>query len=77
MFYKSLHSDWFVVLDYMWRRVTEWLTPQTPHLEVRGSSLARHIVSLDKELYSTLPLFTQLYKMGTSDILLGGNPAMD
>ena len=21
MFYKSLHSDWFVLLDYMWRRV--------------------------------------------------------
>ena len=40
--------------------VTEWLTPQTPDLEARGSSLARRVVSLDKELYPTLSLFTQL-----------------
>ena len=38
------------------------LTPQTLDLEVRGSSLARHFVPLDKELYSTLSLFTQVYK---------------
>ena len=38
------------------------LTPRTPDLEVRGSSLARRVVSLDKELYSTLSLFTQVYK---------------
>ena len=42
--------------------VAEWLTPRTPDLEVRGSSLARRVVSLDKELYSTLSLFTQEYK---------------
>ena len=42
--------------------VAEWLRPQTPDLEVRGSSLARRVVSLDKELYSTLSLFTQVYK---------------
>ena len=42
--------------------VAEWLTPWTPHLEVRGSSLAHHIVSLGTELYSTLPLFAQVYK---------------
>ena len=42
--------------------VVEWLTPQTPDLEVWGSSLARHIVFLDKELYSTLSCFTQVYK---------------
>ena len=34
--------------------VAEWLTPQTLDLEVRGSSLADRVVSLDKELYSTL-----------------------
>ena len=34
--------------------VAERLTPRTPDLEVWGSSLAHHIVSLDKELYSTL-----------------------
>ena len=42
--------------------VAEWFTPRTPDLEVRGSSLARRVVSLDKELYSTLSLFTQVYK---------------
>ena len=36
--------------------------PQTPDLEVRGLSLAHCVVSLDKELYSTLSLFTQEYK---------------
>ena len=42
--------------------VAEWLTPQTPDLEVWGSSLAHRDVSLDKELYSTLSLFTYMYK---------------
>ena len=42
--------------------VSEWLTPRTPDLEVWSSSLACHVVSLDKELYSTLSLFTQVYK---------------
>ena len=42
--------------------VAEWLTPQTPDLEIQGSSLARRVVSLDKELYSTLSLFTHVYK---------------
>ena len=42
--------------------MAERLTPRTPDLEVQGSSLAHHIVSLDKELYSTLFLVTQLYK---------------
>ena len=42
--------------------VAKWLTPQTQDLEVWGLSLARRIVSLDRELYSTLSLFTQVYK---------------
>ena len=42
--------------------VAERLTTRTLDLEVRGSSLARRAVSLDKELYSTLFLFTQVYK---------------
>ena len=42
--------------------VAEWLTPQTPDLEIQGSSLARRVVSLGKELYSTLSLFTHVYK---------------
>ena len=40
----------------------ELLTPRTLDLEVRGLSLTCHVVSLDKELYSTLSLFTQVYK---------------
>ena len=34
----------------------------SPDAEVQGSSLPRRVVSIDKELYSTLSLFTQLYK---------------
>ena len=52
--------------------VAKWLTPQTPDLEIWGSSLAHHVVSLDKELYSTLSLFTQMYKWVPGDILLQG-----
>ena len=48
--------------DMMGACVAKWLTPQTPDLEVQGSSLACHILSLDKELYPTLSLFTQVYK---------------
>ena len=48
--------------------VAERLTLQTLDLEVRGSSLAGRIVSLDKELYSTLSLFIQVYKWVTGDI---------
>ena len=42
--------------------MVERLTPRTPDLEIWGSSLARRVVSLNKELYSTLPPFTQVYK---------------
>ena len=42
--------------------VVEWLTPPLPDLEVRSSSLARRVFSLDKELYSTLSPFTQVYE---------------
>ena len=35
---------------------------QSSDLEVQGSSLAHCRVSLDKEFYSTLSLFTQAYK---------------
>ena len=40
--------------------MAERLTPQTPDLEVRGSRLARCVVSL--ELYSTLSILTLVYK---------------
>ena len=57
--------------------VAERLTP----LEVRGSSPARRVVSLDKELYSTLSLFTQVYKWVPATYCWGGgggggDPAM-
>ena len=50
------------------------LTPRTPDLVVRGSSLACRVVSLDKELYSTLypPRCINGYWGHTA----GGNPAM-
>ena len=48
--------------------MAEWLTPRTLDLEVRGSSLACRAVSLDKEVYSTLSLFTHT---------AGGNPVME
>ena len=57
--------------------VAERSTPRTPDLEALGVGLAHRVVSLDKELYSTLSLFTKVYNVGTGDILLGGNAAMD
>ena len=42
--------------------MAERLTPRTLDLEVRGSSLTHRVVSVDKELYSTLSLFTQVFK---------------
>ena len=42
--------------------MAEWLTPQTPDLEVQDSSRASRVVSLDDDVYSTLSLFTQVYK---------------
>ena len=58
--------------------VAEWLTPRTLDLEVLGSSLARRVASIDKELYSELSLFTQVYKWVPATYCWGGeNPAMD
>ena len=37
----------------------------------------RRVVSLDKKLYSTLSLFTQVYKWDPAIIMLRGNPTMD
>ena len=54
--------------------VAEWWTPQTLDLEVWGSNLAHCIVSLDKELYSTLSLFTQVYKWVLATYCWGVTP---
>ena len=40
-------------------------------------TLCRRVVSLDKKLYSTLSLFTQVYKWVPAIIMLGVNLAMD
>ena len=40
--------------------VAKWLTSRTPDLEVWVSSLTCRIVSLNKELYSTLSLFKKV-----------------
>ena len=42
--------------------VAERLIPRTADLEIWSSSLASRVVSQDKELHSTLPLFTQVCK---------------
>ena len=55
-------SGFFRVGNFVEACIAERLTPRTPDLEARGSSLACRVVSLDKELYSTLSLFTQVYK---------------
>ena len=41
-------------------------------LQVQGSSLAHRVVSLDKKLYSTLCLFTQVYKWVPATYCWGG-----
>ena len=41
----------------------------------KGKSPGNEVV--DKKLYSTLPLFTQVYKWVPAIIMLGGNLAMD
>ena len=65
--------------------VAQRLTPRTPDLEVQGSSSAHCVVSLDKELYSSLsfclssPRCINGYQWHTAKEGGGGgcNPAMD
>ena len=53
------------------------LTPRTLDVaEVGRSSLARRVVSLEKELYSTLSLLTPGVKMGNGDIYTAGGVAI-
>ena len=51
-------------------RVAERLTPRLPDLEVRGSSLARRVISLDKKLKSTFSLLNQARVVQTMDSAL-------
>ena len=56
-----------------WKRVlAEQITPQNLDLAVWGSSLTCRIVSLDKELYSTLSLFIHVYKWHWQHTVVGG-----
>ena len=57
--------------------MAERVTPRTLDLEVRGSSSARHFVSLGKGLYSTLSLFTQVYKWVPASYCWGGGGGCD
>ena len=52
----DLMKKWFMSVEGC---VAELLTPRTLDLEIRGSSLARRVVSLDEELYSILSFFTR------------------
>ena len=52
--------------------MAERLRPRTLDLEVQFSSLAHCVVYLDKELYSTLSLFTQVYKWVPATYCWGG-----
>ena len=51
---KCSISGFFREGNFVEAFVAVQLTPCTPDLEVRGSSLSCRVVSLDKELYSTL-----------------------
>ena len=52
--------------------MVQWLAPWTSDLKVGGSMLSpcHRVVSLDKKLNPTLFLSTQVYKLGTGNILL-------
>ena len=56
-----------------WKRVlAEQITLRNLDLAVWGSSLTCRIVSLDKELYSTLSLFIHVYKWVLATPCCGG-----
>ena len=52
--------------------MAERLRPRTLDLEVQGPSLAHRVVCLDKELYLTLSLLTQVYKWVPATYCWGG-----
>ena len=68
--FSSRHQFSIVYAPIVEARVAERLTPRTADLEVRGSSLARRVVSLDKKLYSTFLLLNQARVVQTVDSAL-------
>ena len=76
--WQSFHRVFFFVhftlniIQYNLRTVEACVAEQsTPRTLVGGSSLAHRVVSLDKEVYSTLSLFTQVYKWMSATYGLG------
>ena len=59
--------------------VASWLVRSSPDRAARVRVLARDIVlcSWARHLTLTVPLSTQVYKLGTGKFNAGGNPAMD
>ena len=59
--------------------MAKWLTPRTLFLDVQGSSLARRIVSSKARNFTPLCVSSPkcINIIGTGDIALRGNPAMD
>ena len=59
--------------------MASWSVRSSPDRAVRVRALAGDIVlcSWARHLTLTVPLSTQVYKMGTSKLNAGGNPAMD
>ena len=61
--------------------MVEWLAHKLLGFQSGGwwfePSLFRHVVSLDKTLYSTLSLFIQVYKWVPGIIMLGDNLVLD
>ena len=51
--------------------------PRATYVFVETQWLTSRVISLDKKLYLTLFLFTQVYKWVPAIIMLGGNLAMD
>ena len=70
-------------LEYLHRwgaAVASWLVRSTPDQVIRVRVLAGDIVLCSwasRHLTLTVPLTTQVYKMGTGEFNAGGNPAMD
>ena len=59
--------------------VASWLVRSTPERAVRVRTLAGDIVlcSWARHFTHTVPLYTQVYKWVPTNLMLGGNPAMD
>ena len=75
---RKLHNEIRVVYGCMWKR--GGLVVSALDFRSRGQwcepGLCRRVVSLDKKIYFTLSLYTQVYKWVPA-IMLGGNLAMD